>query len=90
MNLKKPKFWDNKKPNLNAYLLYPLAFFIETIKKLFPKPNKKKFKIKTICIGNILVSYLHMKALQNLPFLNSYYLAYLKKLLLKLYILFFI
>ncbi len=53
MNLKKPKFWDNKKPNLNAYLLYPLAFFIETIKKLFPKPNKKKFKIKTICIGNI-------------------------------------
>ena len=45
MNLKKPKFWDNKKPNLNAYLLYPLAFFIETIKKLFPKPNKKKFKI---------------------------------------------
>ena len=53
MNLKKPKFWDHKKPNLNAYLLYPLAFFIETIKKLFPKPNKKKFKIKTICIGNI-------------------------------------
>ena len=42
MNLKKPKFWDNKKPNLNAYLLYPLAFFIENIKKLFPKPNKKK------------------------------------------------
>ena len=53
MNLKKPKFWDYKKPNLNAYLLYPIAFFIETLKKLFPKPNKKKFKIKTICIGNI-------------------------------------
>jgi len=53
MNLKKPKFWNNKKPNLNAYLLFPLAFFIETIKKLFLKPNKKKFKIKTICVGNI-------------------------------------
>ena len=53
MNLKKPRFWDSKKPNLNAYLLYPIAFFIETTKKLFPQPNKKKFKIKTICIGNI-------------------------------------
>ena len=53
MNLKKPKFWDYKKPNLKAYLLYPIAFFIETIKKLFSKSNKKKFKIKTVCIGNI-------------------------------------
>ena len=53
MNLKKPKFWDNKKPNLNAYLLYPIAFFIDVAKTLFPKPKKKKFKIKTICIGNI-------------------------------------
>ena len=53
MNLKKPKFWDYKKPNLNAYLLYPVAFFVETAKKLFSKPRKKKFKIKTICVGNI-------------------------------------
>ena len=53
MNLKKPKFWDYKKPNLNAFLLYPIALFIETAKKLFPKSNKKKFKIKTVCIGNI-------------------------------------
>ncbi len=53
MNLKKPKFWDNKKPNLNAYLLYPIAFFINAVRKLFPKPIKKKFKIKTICVGNI-------------------------------------
>ncbi len=55
MNLKKPKFWDYKKRNLNAYLLYPIAFFIETAKKLFPKSNKKKFKIKTVCIGNIYI-----------------------------------
>ena len=34
MNLKKPKFWDYKTPNLSAYLLYPIAFFIETSKKL--------------------------------------------------------
>ena len=53
MNLKKPKFWDNKKPNLNAYLLYPMAFIIEFTKTLFQKRNKKKFKIKTICVGNI-------------------------------------
>ena len=54
MNLKKPKFWDYKKPNLYAYLLYPIAFFIQTTKKLFPKLNKKKFKIKTVCIGAVL------------------------------------
>ena len=53
MNLKKPKFWDNKRPNLYAYLLYPIAFFIDTSKILFKKSSKKKFKIKTICVGNI-------------------------------------
>ena len=53
MNLKKPKFWNKKRPNLIAYLLYPLALFVETIKQLLSKPNKKKFKIKTICVGNI-------------------------------------
>tara|TARA_B100000989_G_scaffold285749_1_gene253762 strand:+ start:347 stop:1273 length:927 start_codon:yes stop_codon:yes gene_type:complete len=55
MNLKKPKFWDNKKPNLNAYLLYPIAFFINIAKTLFQKTNKKKFKIKTICVGNFYI-----------------------------------
>ncbi len=53
MNIKKPRFWSNKRPNLKAYMLYPIAFFIETTRKLFPKPIKKKFKIKTICVGNI-------------------------------------
>ena len=28
MNLKKPKFWDYNKPNIYAYLLYPLTFLI--------------------------------------------------------------
>ena len=52
MNLKKPKFWDNKKPNFNAYLLFPIAILINILKTLFQKSNKKKFKIKTICVGN--------------------------------------
>ena len=53
MNLTKPKFWDNRKPNLNAYLLYPIAFIIDLVKIFLPKNKKKKFKIKTICVGNI-------------------------------------
>tara|TARA_B100001057_G_scaffold292926_1_gene292989 strand:+ start:1090 stop:2016 length:927 start_codon:yes stop_codon:yes gene_type:complete len=52
MNIKKPKFWDIKKPNLYAYLLFPIAIFINIIKTLFQRSNKKKFKIKTICVGN--------------------------------------
>ena len=52
MNLKKPKFWDYKQPNLFAYLLFPIALFVSFIKSLTQKKNKKKFKIKTICIGN--------------------------------------
>ncbi len=52
MNLKKPKFWDYKKPNLNAYLLSPIAILISILKTFFQISNKKKFNIKTICIGN--------------------------------------
>ena len=54
MNLKKPKFWDLKKPNYLAYLLLPLTIFINInifISNLYPK--KKFNKIKSICIGNI-------------------------------------
>ena len=29
MNLKKPNFWDQKTPNLFAYLLLPLALIIQ-------------------------------------------------------------
>ena len=53
MNLKKPKFWDYKKPNLYSYLLIPIAKFLQLIINLKKKSNPKKFKIKTICIGNI-------------------------------------
>ena len=52
MNIKKPRFWDKKKPNLSAYLLFPIAIFIHVIKFLIQKSKKKKFNIKTICVGN--------------------------------------
>ncbi len=55
MNLKKPKFWDYKKPNLFAFLLLPLAYLIKIINLLKFKSEKKKLNIKTICVGNIYV-----------------------------------
>ena len=54
MNLKKPKFWDYKYPNLLAYILLPISFLIR-IFSFFQITEKKKFKIKTICIGNIYI-----------------------------------
>ena len=53
MRLTQPKFWETK--NFISFILYPLSaitYLINITKKL---SNKKKFKIKTICIGNIFV-----------------------------------
>ena len=55
MNLKKPKFWDYKRPNIIAYLLLPIAFLIQIFVFLFRKTNAQKFKIKIICVGNIYI-----------------------------------
>ena len=55
MNLKKPKFWDYKKPNIYAYLLLPIALLIKILNLFKIKSKTKKFKIKTICVGNIYV-----------------------------------
>ena len=53
MNLKKPKFWDYKKPNIVAYILTPIALLINIFQFLNLKfKNKNKLKIKTICVGN--------------------------------------
>ncbi len=54
MKLKKPKFWDYKKPNFISYLLFPLTIPI-IINNLFLKliTVKKNKKIKSICVGNI-------------------------------------
>ena len=53
MNLKKPKFWDLKKPNITAYILFPIAHLIQLIGFFLKNSDPKKFKIKTICLGNI-------------------------------------
>ena len=58
MNLKKPKFWDYKEPNIYAYILFPITFIITIINNLKRKLNKinsNKSKIKTICVGNFYV-----------------------------------
>ncbi len=55
MNLKKPKFWDYKKPNFLSYILSPLAFFVRVINNFLNKPINQNFKIKTICIGNFYI-----------------------------------
>ncbi len=53
MNLKKPKFWDYKKPSIYAYLLFPFSIFINVLTELKGRLKPKSFKIKTICVGNI-------------------------------------
>ncbi len=53
MNIKKPKFWDYKKPNFYSYLLLPIAHLINIIKIVNFVSTNKKNKIKTICVGNI-------------------------------------
>ena len=52
MNLKKPDFWKYDKPNFYAYFLSPISILIQFL-KLIKFENKKKLKIKTICVGNI-------------------------------------
>ena len=55
MKFNKPKFWDNKKPNLFAYLLLPLTLVIFLINNIKKKSHTKIAKIKTICVGNIYI-----------------------------------
>lgn len=53
MYFNKPKFWDYKRSNYLSYLLLPftvIIIFSNWIDQFF---LKKKFKIKTICVGNI-------------------------------------
>jgi len=56
MKLKKPKFWDDKKPNFLSYFLLPLTFPI-IINNFFLKTKKNRpiQRIKKICVGNIYV-----------------------------------
>ena len=55
MNIKKPNFWDQKTPNLFAYLLLPIALIIKIFIYFKKKPDNSKMNIKTICIGNFYI-----------------------------------
>jgi len=55
MKLKKPKFWDYKKPSFLSYLLIPFSIILGLIAKIKSKPKFSNSKIKTICIGNIYI-----------------------------------
>ena len=57
MKLKKPKFWDYKKPNLLSYFLLPftLPIIINNFFLKDKKASKINQNIKKICIGNIYV-----------------------------------
>ena len=55
MKLKKPKFWDYKKPSFLSYLLLPFSIILGLIAKIKSKPRFSNSKIKTICVGNIYI-----------------------------------
>jgi len=55
MKLKKPKFWDYKKPSFFSYLLLPFSIIVGLINKIKSKPEFSNSKIKTICVGNIYI-----------------------------------
>ena len=63
MIIKKPKFWDYKKPNIFSILLLPFTIpvRINNFYNQIKKDNEKKYKIKdsrslkTICVGNIYI-----------------------------------
>ena len=56
MSLKKPKFWDYKRPNIYSYILWPLTIIIQIINLIRAKFKKqKKFNIRSICVGNIYI-----------------------------------
>jgi tetraacyldisaccharide 4'-kinase len=84
MKLKKPNFWDYKKPNLLSYLLLPLTIPIILNNFFINRQNKKNIKkIKSICLGNIYVggtakTPLSIKMVQLLEKLN-YKTAIIKK-----------
>ena len=55
MQLKKPKFWDYKKPNLLSLSLWPLSKLVEIYVSITKRKKVYSSKIKTICVGNIYV-----------------------------------
>ena len=80
MILKKPKFWDEKRPNFTSYILLPITYLINLINFLNIKKKIKSDQIKTICVGNIYiggtgktpVSISLKKILDNLKFKTAF------------------
>ena len=50
MNLNKPKFWNQKTPNILAYLLLPISSLLQFLKLFKIKSTLKNSKIKTIVV----------------------------------------
>ena len=44
MNLRKPKFWDKKKPNILAYLLLPVSSLLQILKLFRIKTKVKNYE----------------------------------------------
>ena len=55
MKLKKPKFWDLKKPNFYSYLLLPISIILDLALKLRFQSAVSNPNIRTICVGNIYI-----------------------------------
>ena len=55
MMIKKPKFWDKKKPNFFAYFLLPISKIVSLFSELKKKENLRFPNIKIICVGNIYI-----------------------------------
>ena len=55
MKLKKPKFWDYRKPSFLSYLLLPISIILRLIAIIKSKSKFSNSKIKTICVGNIYI-----------------------------------
>ena len=53
--LNKPKFWDKKHESFYSLIFLPLTILLILINWLSQFIDKKKFKIKTICVGNIYI-----------------------------------
>ena len=51
----KPAFWDKKGLSVCSVFLFPLSLMVILINFLTNLLPKKKFKIKSICVGNIYV-----------------------------------
>ena len=55
MIIKKPKFWDQTKPNIFAYLLTPISKIVTFYNFIKKKETLEFPNIKIICVGNIYI-----------------------------------